>query len=147
MTALTDEQLADLSRFVKPLEWRDIGGGFITTDVLGVASPIMADWDAQGQKSWVLYPDTSERSVFGSLDAAQAAAQTDYADMILSAAPDLLAEVVRLRGALWATAEQALREEIPERSLGDFDADEFNRGYDAAIRVARAALTTEKNDE
>jgi hypothetical protein len=97
MATLTDAQLADMRRFVKPLEWRDIGGGFITTDVLGVAIPIMAHWDAHGQMSWVLYPDTSARSVFGSLDAAQAAAQTDYADMILSAAPDLLAEVVRLR--------------------------------------------------
>lgn len=57
------------------------------------------------------------------------------------------AEVAALREALGRTAEQAMRDEIPERSRGSFDPDEFNRGYDAAIRVARAALNLGGTDD
>jgi len=62
-------------------------------------------------------------------------------------APTLAAEVIALRErearlveALRATAEQALRVEIPDGYGDEFDADEFNMGYDAAIKVARTAL-------
>ena len=50
------------------------------------------------------------------------------------------AQVKRLREALALTAEEARRAEIPEYNRQAFPDDGFNRGCDAAIGRARAAL-------
>lgn len=108
MTALTDEQLADLRRFVKPLEWECVdwssGDGIEgendccwVSDAAGWRRGVQYQIDWFGADDFRVECPDGIRWPSRSLTEAKAAAQTDYADMILSAAPDLLAEVVRLR--------------------------------------------------
>jgi hypothetical protein len=52
----------------------------------------------------------------------------------------LRVKLAEVRQALNATAEQALQDEIPEGSAYDPSDGEFDRGYDAAISVARSVL-------
>lgn len=52
----------------------------------------------------------------------------------------LAAALLKAEAALERTAEQALWSEIPEYNRAALDDGEFQRGYDAAISNARAAL-------
>ena len=93
---MTDEQLADLRHFVKPLEWMK---GKAETKI-GSYIVVCEDWD--DEPFWFIYRGGKVDGKLGehsSEEAAKAAAQADYADRILSAVPDLLDEVVRLRKA------------------------------------------------
>ena len=122
---MTDEQLADLRARITKGPWqagsiRSKASGWYGHQVGPVGFAI----------ALVAYSDKTPEEHMASI------ADRDAIALV----PDLLDEVLRLREALNTTADQALREEIPERSQAEFDEDEFNRGYDAAIRVARAAL-------
>ena len=99
-----DEQLADLRAMVKPLEWVLADWNLLPSTYMEAkipfSTPYSVSWGWENGQ-YHLVGDNID-AWFPTIGDAQAAAQADYAARILSAVPDLLDEVARLREALGA---------------------------------------------
>ena len=117
--------------------------------------PAPYGWDVwgnldDGKDTWVgpVQRIISPHARIGNSRAIEAAwDETEANARLIAAAPETAAERDRLKEVnaellevLRLTADQALRCEIPEGYGPEFRSEEWDAGYDAAIRSARAAI-------